>query len=218
MRRVLFAAFAVFAMTCLGCGSKPQEPQTLAEARERLPEDERADFDKSAKAMGVTDANFGEFMSEMKEAGKRIEAHAAELRQRKKEHEDALVKLRALSISGVSLEPRDGSPLSTNTIHFTAKNGLSSAVARVYIKAEYKTPGRAVPWAVGEFQAGIPGGLEPGESRKIKHSASFDALGSAKVQPGAVLSLQVVRADGADGKSLFAEPLSDFEEAMASKD
>ncbi len=66
------------------------------------------------------------------------------------------------------------------------------------------SPGRSVPWLKEDFNYSIPGGLEPGELADwTLVPNSFGAWGTVKAPKDAILTVEVVRLDGPNGKTLF---------------
>lgn len=99
-------------------------------------------------------------------------------------------------------------------IELSIENKTTHPISRAYFKGTLATPGRSVPWLEEDFNYEIPGGLEPGE--KVKWSLSpnrFSSWGSVDVPPDAVLTVEVVKLDGANKETLFSS--TDFTETDA---
>ncbi len=95
-------------------------------------------------------------------------------------------------------------------IEMSVKNGTSSAVSRAYFKGTVASPGRAVPWIKEDFSYSIEGGVEPGEVANWSLEPNrFSAWGKAEVPVDAILTVDVVRLDGPDGKVLYDSVFSD---------
>lgn len=87
-----------------------------------------------------------------------------------------------------------------NSIDFWVWNQTGRTIARVSFLAEYKTPGRAIPWVSDDFSYAIPGGLEDGERANWKLSPNmFSEIGTAEYRQDAVLSIEPVRLEGPGG-------------------
>jgi hypothetical protein len=96
-------------------------------------------------------------------------------------------------------------------IELTVKNGAGHPVSRACFRGTLQTPGRTIPWTKGKFEYKIPGGLEPGEQAEWKIVLSYLSLLSSDAntsvnwfeteeQPDAVLHVEAIRLDGADGE------------------
>lgn len=89
-------------------------------------------------------------------------------------------------------------------IELTVKNGTASAVARVHFTGTIASPGRSVPWLKEDFNYSISGGIEPGETAKWSLAPNmFSEWGKVDVPRDAILTVEVVRLDGADNEALF---------------
>jgi hypothetical protein len=89
-------------------------------------------------------------------------------------------------------------------IDFKVTNNTGKPISRAYFRGTLKSPGRAVAWHEDTFNYSIPGGLEPGESAHWKLEPNmFSDWGTAEVGSDALLNIEVMRLDGADGEPLF---------------
>lgn len=89
-------------------------------------------------------------------------------------------------------------------INLTVRNGTSAAISRAYFVGTVATPGRSVPWIRESFNYQIAGGLEPGETAEWSLAPNqFSPWGKTDVPAGAVLTIDVVKLDGPDGKVLY---------------
>jgi hypothetical protein len=101
--------------------------------------------------------------------------------------------------------------MTLRVIELSVRNGTQVPVSRAYFHGVVASPGRSVPWISHDFQYSIPGGLEPGESANWKIYVSNGWQADAPID--AVLTIKVVKLDGADGKTLYdAEGLSDTDQ------
>lgn len=98
-------------------------------------------------------------------------------------------------------------------IEMTIRNNTDFAVSRAYFRGTYATPGRQVPWLVDDFNYSISGGLEPGEEQSWSLAPNqFGDWGRLEARSDAILTIEVIRLDGPDGKALFnAQGLTSFE-------
>ncbi|AGN83339.1 DUF6694 family lipoprotein [Pseudomonas putida] len=93
-----------------------------------------------------------------------------------------------------------------SVIELNVRNGTDKAVSRAFFKGTISSPGRSVPWLVEEFNHSIAGGMEPGESQSWSLAPnSFSAWGKVNPPTDAVLTVEVVRLNGADGKPIFGD-------------
>lgn len=104
---------------------------------------------------------------------------------------------------------RRGDPV----IELTVQNNLSEPVSRAYFRGVLATPSRSVPWVDDTFNYSIRGGLEPGEKATWKLSPNmFGEWSSApRDRDDMVLTVTVVRVDGADEEPLFDAEFDDRE-------
>ena len=85
------------------------------------------------------------------------------------------------------------------------RNGTSQAVSRAYLHGVLKSPERSVPWVEDDFNYQIPGGLEPGEEARWRLNPNmFSDWGTVEAPPEAVLTITVLRLDGADGEEMLS--------------
>lgn len=89
-------------------------------------------------------------------------------------------------------------------IELNVKNDLGVAVSRIFFEGTLASPTRSVPWCKGGFNYSIPGGLEPGEEASWSLTPNrMSDWWDANPPADAVLTVVVIRADGADGKPVF---------------
>lgn len=94
--------------------------------------------------------------------------------------------------------------MSEPLITLTVRNGTGAPVSRAHFVGTLASPGRAIPWLKEEFNYGIPGGLEPGEEATWNLSPNqFGPWGSVDAPGDAVLTVETVQFDGADGKEML---------------
>lgn len=90
-------------------------------------------------------------------------------------------------------------------IELKVVNNTPHPVSRAYFKGTLASPGRAVPWLQEDFNYQISGGLEPGEEVHWRLAPNmFSDWGTVEVPKDAILTVDVVRLDGADGKALYS--------------
>jgi hypothetical protein len=103
-----------------------------------------------------------------------------------------------------------------SVIELTVRNNTGHAISRAYFMGTLASPNRSVPWIRDGINYEIPGGLEPGEEAKWSLAPNmFSDWGKATAPDDAVLTVQVERVDGADGKPLFST--RDFTEKDAER-
>ena len=90
-------------------------------------------------------------------------------------------------------------------IELTVKNETKFPVSRAYFTGTLASPNRSVPWLKDQFNYEISGGLEPGEQATWRLSPNmFSDWGTVKTPKDAVLTVDVEKLDGPDGKALFS--------------
>ncbi len=101
-------------------------------------------------------------------------------------------------------------------IDLKVKNETGYPVSRAYFTGTLSSQGRAVPWLREDFNYSISGGLEKGEEVTWHLAPNpYGKWGTAtsEAPDNAVLTVEVVRLDGADDKALFdSKDFSDSEE------
>jgi len=101
-------------------------------------------------------------------------------------------------------------------IDLKVKNETGYPVSRAYFTGTLSSQGRAVPWLREDFNYSISGGLEKGEEATWHLAPNpYGKWGTAtsEAPDNAVLTVEVVRLDGADDKALFdSKDFSDSEE------
>jgi hypothetical protein len=91
-------------------------------------------------------------------------------------------------------------------IELTVRNETDHPVAQAYFRGTLATPGRAVPWIESSFSYEIPGGLEANEEASWSLAPSrYSEWGKITAPSDAILTVEVVRLDGAGGKELFSK-------------
>jgi hypothetical protein len=95
-------------------------------------------------------------------------------------------------------------------IELSVKNGTEKPVSAAYFLGTLASPGRAVPWLKEKFSYKISGGLEPGEAANWNLAPNmFSEWGKVEGAPDMVLTVEVLRLDGADGAELYSLTFSD---------
>jgi hypothetical protein len=90
-------------------------------------------------------------------------------------------------------------------IELTVRNGTSHAVSRAYFVGTLASPNRSVPWLKDQFNYSISGGLEAGEKATWKLAPNmFSDRGKVDAPSDAILTVEVERLDGSDGKALYS--------------
>jgi hypothetical protein len=102
-------------------------------------------------------------------------------------------------------------------IELSVKNDTGHAVSRVFMRGTLASPGRSVPWLRETFNYSISGGIEPGEAADWALSLNmFSEWGKVKGAPDMVLTIEVLRLDGADGKPLYTLDFDDEDQQRLS--
>jgi len=99
-------------------------------------------------------------------------------------------------------------------IEITVRNGTNVPVSRAYFRGTLASPGRSVPWLTEGFNYQISGGLEPGEEASWSLAPNmFGEWGKVDPPQDAVLTVEVTRLDGPEGKAAFDSAFGDREAA-----
>ena len=92
-------------------------------------------------------------------------------------------------------------------IDFKVTNNTGVSLSRIYYHGVVSTPGRSVPWVDEGFNNEMPGGLEPGESKRLQLSPNmFSNWGprETKDRNDLVLVVTAVNVESIDKKKLVA--------------
>jgi hypothetical protein len=136
-----------------------------------------------------------------------------ELEKKSAAAQQAKQQLAAFRVTRSRFYRSKGGFIEEPVIELTVTNGTPHAISRAYFHGTVASPGRSVPWISEDFSYSISGGLEPGESATWKLSPNMFSEWGTKTPPDAVLTVEVTRLDGADGKTLFdAAGLDEFEQ------
>ena len=90
-------------------------------------------------------------------------------------------------------------------IEFNVRNQTGTAIGRIYCHGRLSSPGRTIPWADQDFNVAIPGGLEPGETKKINLRPPQNGPyghGELKDRTDLVMEVAITDAEDAPGTRL----------------
>lgn len=140
------------------------------------------------------------------EQRKQMEAEFADLQAKLADQERAKDDLAKFIVKDSRFYFSESGFIKEPIIDITVENQMPMAVSRAYFKGVLATPGREVPWVEEDFNYSISGGVEPGEEQTWNLSPNmFGGWGKApKDRNDMVLTVEVVRVDGANG-----EPIAD---------
>src|SRR5215203_3435790 len=137
----------------------------------------------------------------------------AELRKKAAAADLAKQKLAAFKVTRSRLYRDTSGFMAEPVIELSVTNGTPAAISRAYFHGVVASPGRSVPWINDDFNYSIRGGLEPVESATWKLNPNMFSEWGAKTPSDAILTVEVVKLDGPDGKTLYdAEGLSEIEQ------
>jgi len=140
-------------------------------------------------------------------------AEIAELQKKQADAAAARQKLAAFHVTRSRFYMNSSGFMDQPVIELSVTNGTKSPVSRAYFHGVVATPGRSVPWISEDFNYAISGGLEPGESATWKLNPNMFSGWGTKTPSDAVFTVDVVKLDGPDGKTLYdAEGLDDSEQ------
>lgn len=101
-------------------------------------------------------------------------------------------------------------------IELTVMNWTSHPISRAYFKGTLASPNRSVPWLTETFNYQISGGIESGEEAAWSLAPNmFSDWGKVDVPADAILTVEVERLDGVDGKPIFSS--RDFSKSDAER-
>ncbi len=208
--------------------------ESVARVRESLAQEQRARFDTALQIIVFKDVSLGSLFTEAAAPGAsgivssfkgllngktgaeviaaadsitraRAEKEIHELDDRRVAAERARAELAKFVVLRSRFFKQKSMFMDFPIIEMTVRNGTAHPVSRAYFVGTLGTPGRRVPWVKDDFSYHIAGGLEPGEQASWRvHVSSFSGWGSDKTPRDAVLSLEVVRLDGASDETLFS--------------
>lgn len=98
-------------------------------------------------------------------------------------------------------------------IELIVKNGTDKAISRAYFEGTLASPNRSVPWLKDEFNYSISGGLEPNEEVTWRLAPNmFSDWGEVKAPKDAILTVDVLQLDDAEGNELYSVKIFGEEE------
>lgn len=142
-----------------------------------------------------------------------------ELKARKEMAEKARAGLRNFEILDSKFYYSDSGYTTKPIIELTVRNYTDKAVSRAYFHGTLATPGRSVPWVSEGFNYSIAGGLEPHETATWHLAPNrFGEWGDAPQDRNyMVLTVNVVRLDGADGNPFLDGEFSESDQERLDK-
>jgi len=93
-------------------------------------------------------------------------------------------------------------------LDLTVTNNTGMALSRLYFHGIVSTPGRSIPWIEESFNYTVPGGIEPGETKRLQLAPNrFSKWGARETQgrTDLVFTVTAVNADNAEKKQIAAE-------------
>jgi len=176
----------------------------VEEAEQRAKEEaRRIQEEKEAEARRIKEQQEAEERRarEMQQA----QAEIAELTQKKQRAEEAKIELGKFKVTRSRFYRRKNDiGINESIIELALTNDTGVAVSRTYFVGTLASPGRSIPWLKEDFNYTFPGGMEPGESKELKLAPNmFSKWGRVDSPADAILTAEVVRVDGPDGKAAF---------------
>lgn len=101
----------------------------------------------------------------------------------------------AVHIIAVKQHPR-ANAYSEPPVEFTVRNSSKIAISHLHVQFDFIIPGRSVPAASDSMSGGVPGGIEPGESKTLTWIPGYGSRGLHNEVPanaigkGSVLSVR----------------------------
>ena len=236
-RYILITAVALLLSSCskprVDTSSDEKMESSLESVRTSLPEEQRDEFNAALVELALDDMSIelknrisGKTAEEIiadakairreREIKQREQAfqEIAELKAKLAAAEEAKAKLTAFQVLRSRFYKQESLFLAEPIIELTVKNGTGHAISRAYFRGTLQSPGRSVPWLQDEFNYQIRGGLETGETASWKLAPNmFSDWGQVDAPADAILTVEVIKLDGADGQTLFdAKGLSEYEQ------
>ncbi len=206
---------------------------SIARVRESLPETQRARFDTALQVLAFSELNLGSLVeaavpgasgtvsrikgllngktgAEVLAAADsivsaRVEKEIQELDNRRIAAERARGELAKFVVLRSRFHTQKTMFTDFPIIEMTVRNGTAHPISRAYFVGTLASPGRTIPWVKDDFTYYIRGGLEPGEQASWRiHVSEFSGWGSDKIPSNSVLTVEVVRLDGANEETLFS--------------
>lgn len=180
-----------------GCTEEKTEEEKLAEAMHPL-----------AEALGYTP----EALEEME---KRLQEDERDLLQKRERAQKDAEKLQAVSARNISVD-RDTANYSTFFGNAEVTNELDFAISEMYLRITATSPARSVPWNEADEYVRIAGGIEPGETRKVRLVLSTsDGWQIDEFPEDVEYQATAIRVRGPEGETVYdADPFSSFERAQ----
>ncbi|WP_256898329.1 DUF6694 family lipoprotein [Pseudomonas syringae] len=89
-------------------------------------------------------------------------------------------------------------------IELMVKNDTGKAISHAYFRGTVASPGRSVPWYVGDFNYAISGGLESGETAIwVMAPTVYSDWAKIRATNDAVFTVEVLRVDSPDNAPLY---------------
>ncbi|MFO0601301.1 MAG: hypothetical protein U0228_38690 [Myxococcaceae bacterium] len=173
----------------------------------KTPQGWRAKYDLKNKAEAKR-------LAALKAAEEKKKAEAAaeiqELEKKKLDSEGAKAELAKFVVSKARFKKVKQMFSVEPVIELSVKNGTDKPISAVYFMGTLASPGRSVPWLKERVSYKISGGLEPGESANWNLAPNmFSEWGKVEGAPDMVLTVEVLRLDGADGNELYSLSFDD---------
>lgn len=97
------------------------------------------------------------------------------------------------------------SPEKSPTIQITVKNGTDYPVSRAYFHGTFKAKFREIPYAEGDFNYRIPGGLEPGEEAQwtLENIPWISPADFPENDATSIFEVDIMRIDNSHGEAIL---------------
>lgn len=142
-----------------------------------------------------------------REAAEREQAIAeiGELIEKRRSSESARAELARFEVVRSRFFKQAGYIGEEPVIELTVRNGTDVAVSRAYFEGTLASPGRSVPWLKEDFNYGIAGGVEPGETVTWRLAPNrYSEWGRVDAPGDAIFTVVVVKLDGPDGETALS--------------
>ncbi|WP_304627447.1 DUF6694 family lipoprotein [Pseudomonas congelans] len=133
-------------------------------------------------------------------------AEIKELTEKQKKSDAAKAQLSKFTVvkSVFYLTKEKYSEFAKPIIELTVKNDTGKAISNAYFRGAVASPGRSVPWYVGDFNYAISGGLESGETATwVMAPPVYSDWAKIRATGDAFFNVEVLRVDGSDNTPLY---------------
>lgn len=146
------------------------------------------------------------YETRIKSADEQLTKMMAEVQQAKAERAKHKATFDAITISSPRFRIEESMFMDEPAIEFTITNGTQTAIRRGFFHGTVTSEGRSIPWVDEDFSYEFVGGLEPGETGRLKLAPNMFGNWNVKELKGrddVNLAVTLVNLEGANGETLL---------------